>query len=292
MGGTLSGDTHRYWLKFDLTTLPDTVDQITSATLTLTAGRKSTLAIGVGVGSNDSWDPSTLTWATQPAFSTPSSVTNYTYVAGAQYAWDVTAQIAGKVAAGDALASLVLAQEPEGTKSANVWFYTHTSAPSDALRPTLCIRYTERADTPPEVKVGEPTVLWPPNHKWRTFDLADLAEAVDAEDGPLDLQEAGEILAVTSSEPADLRGLRDGRTKTDVRIVGPTTVQLRAERDWRGEGRTYTIRFRIADSDGGSVEATAEVRVPRFRPGSEGRAQAFWEHLRAFATSRANACRR
>ena len=277
VGGTLSGDTHRYWLKFDLSSLPADVDTITGATLTLTAGRKSTLALGVGVGTDDSWDAATLEWDTQPTYSTPGSVTEYSFVGGTRYSWDVTAQVAGEIDAGDPVVSLVLQQVEEGARTGNVWFYTHDIAPSDATRPVLCVRYTRKAGTPPSVLVGDPVQLCEANHKWHAFDLSDLATATDAEDGDLDLQTAGEILTVTSNEPADAEGAGDGNTAEDIQVVGPATVLLRAERDGRGDGRIYTIHFRVTDADGESVEATAEVHVPH--------TCGFWDGVAALATS-------
>ena len=40
------------------------------------------------------------------------------------------------------------------------------------------------------------------------------------------------------------------------------SVQLRAERDGSGDGRVYTITFRVTDINGNSTTVTAEVIVP------------------------------
>jgi len=261
VGGTLYGDTHRYWLKFDLGVLPDNVDRITGATLTLTAGRKSVLAIGVATGDDD-WDAMSLDWDSQPAFDFPTAVEEYTFVENQAYTWDVTDHVAFEVEQGDPTLSLVLLQVPEGERTGNVWFYTHDYATSDDQRPQLCIRYTVRSDTPPEVTVGEPLVLACPRHDMRSVELASLATALDAEDGVLDLQASGRITYVTSNESDDTGCGGDGRTEGDICVLGPATVELRAEREGDGEGRVYTIGFVVTDSSGNETAAEALVFVP------------------------------
>jgi hypothetical protein len=261
VGGYSDLGTHRYWLKFDLSFLPSDVDQILSATLTLTAGRKSILPIGVA-RADDTWSAATLTWDTQPAFGTPSDTVEYTYVAGQPYTWDVTDHVTDEVAGGDGQLSLCLLQDPERVKSANVWFYTDALAPTDAQRPTLCVTYTRASDQPPVVTVGDPLVLRRPDHRMREVHLADLASAEDPEDGALDLSTNARITSVTSDEPADARGGGDGCTCADVVIVSADDVWLRAERAGDGNGRVYTIHFVVTDSGGNEVEASAQVVVP------------------------------
>jgi hypothetical protein len=72
------------------------------------------------------------------------------------------------------------------------------------------------------------------------------------------------LVAAESSEPPDDRG--DGHTETDVDRAELGTedfaLRLRAERDGRAHGRTYTLRYATEDDWGNRTEATVEVRVP------------------------------
>jgi hypothetical protein len=259
VGGTLTGDTHRYWLQFDFGALPDDVDQIVGATLTVMAKRKSLLQIGVAIG-DDNWTPATLTWNGQILLSGADSLQEYSFVENTPYSWDVTNQVAARFDAGSPVVTLVMMQSPEGARSGNIQFARDDYAATDAERPTLCVSYTRKAqDAAPSVSVGEPIELWPPNHQWERFSLADLAMADDAEDGPLDLLQSGAIVSVRSDEPADSRG--DGDTEVDICIRDDTTVLLRAERSARGNGRVYCIEFVVTDSAGNETLAKATVTV-------------------------------
>ena len=71
------------------------------------------------------------------------------------------------------------------------------------------------------------------------------------------------LVGVTSDEPDNAPGGSDGETIQDIVIVDETTFRLRAERDERGDGRTYTITYRAIDGAGNSTEASAVVTVPR-----------------------------
>jgi len=71
----------------------------------------------------------------------------------------------------------------------------------------------------------------------------------------------------TSDEPENSLG--DGDTFNDIVIgAGCKSVQLRAERVGSGNGRVYTITFKVTDSSGNSTTATAKVTVPQSQNGS------------------------
>jgi hypothetical protein len=65
---------------------------------------------------------------------------------------------------------------------------------------------------------------------------------------------------VTSDETENGNG--DGNTDNDI-IIGADcqTVQLRSERDGGGDGRVYTIYFRLTDTHGNTTTVTAKVVV-------------------------------
>ena len=278
VGGTLTGNTNRYWLKFDLSALPVDASAIESATLDLTAGRRSSLALGVALA-EDTWSAATLTWANQPAFQPATAVQDYAFETGMHYTWDVTAHVQADLTAGDRTLSLIVMQEPEGSRTGNVWFQTHDQAPSDDARPMLCIRYREQTNTPPVATVGAPIKLWPPNRKMHEFTLGDLVTAFDAEDGVLDPNASGRILDITSDEDTAARECPWRRFcarwcshwfferlfGADIDLIDETTFAVRAERDRRGDGRIYIIRFEIVDGDGAATEGEATVVVPKKR---------------------------
>ena len=101
------------------------------------------------------------------------------------------------------------------------------------------------------VVTATPSLLWPPNHKYRTVTMT----AVDSGGAPLTV----DILVAVSSE-ADA-GLGPDDVPIDIVITGPATVRLRAER-FALEGRTYTITAYVTSASGQTQLVTATVLVP------------------------------
>ncbi len=97
--------------------------------------------------------------------------------------------------------------------------------------------------------------LWPVNKSYRTINVADLvASASDACDLSVNLNSVV-ISKVTSDEGTSTSG--------DIIIAANCkSVQLRQDRDGNGDGRVYTITFRVSDSWGNSTTITAKVTVP------------------------------
>ena len=111
--------------------------------------------------------------------------------------------------------------------------------------------------TAPSLSVSaSPSVLFPPNHKYRR-----VTTTVTASDDR-DEDVAVTLLSVTSNEPDDAPGGGDGNTVNDIVIVNDTTFLLRAERDENGTGRVYTIEYEATDACGNTTVATAQVLVP------------------------------
>jgi hypothetical protein len=69
------------------------------------------------------------------------------------------------------------------------------------------------------------------------------------------------IVSVTSDEPQT--GLGGGDIGPDWEITGALTVNLRAERWNKGDGRVYTITVECADEAGNTSTSTVTVVVPR-----------------------------
>lgn len=100
--------------------------------------------------------------------------------------------------------------------------------------------------------------LWPPNHKMVAVTVS--ATASDAV-GPV----AFRIVSATSNEPDN--GLGDGDTANDIVITGNMTLNLRAERSGKGNGRIYTITVEAKDAAGNSSTRTVTVSVPKNQNG-------------------------
>ncbi len=114
---------------------------------------------------------------------------------------------------------------------------------------------------------GQTITLWPPNHKYETIEVSDLvASATDLCDPSVSLSSV-RIAQVTSDEANNSGG--DGNTTNDIVIAADCkTVQLRSERVGGGNGRVYTITFKVTDASGNVATATAKVTVPKSQNGA------------------------
>jgi len=115
---------------------------------------------------------------------------------------------------------------------------------------------------PPTVNLTvTPSRLWPPNHK-----LVHVHAAVQVDEcGPYTVS----LESVTSNESDN--GLGDGDTSNDIQGVSAGTddhdFDLRAERAGGGNGRVYTIVYRVVDAGGLETFATTRVVVPHDQSG-------------------------
>ena len=100
---------------------------------------------------------------------------------------------------------------------------------------------------------AHPAVLWPPDHKMQRVEIQ--IEAVDA----CDPDASCVVSSIESSEPDRVWWRRKDQAH-DGRILGPTTVELRAERSGSRSSRSYTVRFECTDTTAGNV-SSGEVRV-------------------------------
>jgi len=115
-------------------------------------------------------------------------------------------------------------------------------------------------DIPPTLAPhANKTILWPPNHKMVTVRIE--ANASDNSGDPVTL-----AARVSSSEPQN--GLGDGDTAPDWtepiidQADGIITLQLRAERSGRGNGRVYTVTITATDESGNTTQAGVDIIVP------------------------------
>jgi HYR domain-containing protein len=145
----------------------------------------------------------------------------------------------------------------------------HATAIDAAGNSSTCsFTVTVKDIDPPVITLnGQTITLWPPDHKSTTIYVTDLvASASDLCDPGVNINSVV-IASVTSDELENSSG--DGNTINDIVIAdGCKSVQLRAERMGGGNGRVYTITFKVTDSSGNSTTATAEVTVPSSQNGS------------------------
>ena len=122
---------------------------------------------------------------------------------------------------------------------------------------------TNTPDSTPPVITLIPNVnitYWPPDHSYQTVAVTDFVASASDDCDPTVNINSVYILKITSDEPEN--GAGDGNTLNDIVIAaGCKTAQLRAERSVSGNGRVYTITFKVKDSSGNFTTATAQVTV-------------------------------
>ena len=114
---------------------------------------------------------------------------------------------------------------------------------------------------------GNVIALWPPNHSYQTVNVSDLVSGASDNCGSGIGLSSVFISKVTSDETENGNG--DGNTLNDIVIAADCkSVQLRSERSGNGNGRVYTITFKVVDGVGNVATATARVRVPKSQNGA------------------------
>ncbi|MFH1723279.1 MAG: PKD domain-containing protein [Elusimicrobiota bacterium] len=111
--------------------------------------------------------------------------------------------------------------------------------------------------TPPSIDsvTTDPGTLWPPNHK-----MTPVRVSVAATDYCGDAAVACSVVSTSSDEPVN--GPGDGNTSPDWENTGGLTLDLRAERSGKGDGRVYTTTVECSDAAGNSATGTVDVNVP------------------------------
>lgn len=106
----------------------------------------------------------------------------------------------------------------------------------------------------------ESIAIWPPNHKYRTFNVADFVGSVSDNCADLNIDDVV-ILSVSSDEAENAD--EDGNTLNDI-VIGPncSTVDLMQERSGTGDGRVYTIVLALEDNYQNKVLEQVTVTVP------------------------------
>ncbi len=146
--------------------------------------------------------------------------------------------------------------------------YTITYQVADAAgNSSTAVRPLQVVDTQPPVLHTSQIEMWPPNHKMRAFTLADCVSVTEACDTTLNVNAAGSISSIFSDEPEDMNGTGDGQTMDDIVITGPSSFELRSERDGTGNGRVYGVNFKVTDASGNQTSGTCYFTVPHDQSG-------------------------
>ena len=108
--------------------------------------------------------------------------------------------------------------------------------------------------TPPVVThiSASPSSLWPPNHQMVQVNIS--VTAFDL----VDPNPTSHIVSVASNQP--INGTGDGDTSPDWEILGPLSLNLRAERAG-DSGRIYTVTVQTSDFSGNAVTTPVMVIV-------------------------------
>lgn len=106
---------------------------------------------------------------------------------------------------------------------------------------------------------GQTLSMWPPNHKYQTFQVTNFVTG--ASDNCTSLGVSNVVIEKVTSDEIE-NGNGDGNTTNDIVIAANCkSVQLRSEREGDGNGRVYTITFKVTDASGNVGRATAKVVV-------------------------------
>jgi hypothetical protein len=148
------------------------------------------------------------------------------------------------------------------------WTATDDAGNSSSCNQTVTVNDTE---APTITFNGQTPSLWPPNHAYHTFTAANFISSVSDNCGGVSISNV-DIISATSDEIENGGG--DGNTNNDIVIAANCkSIQLRAERQGFGNGRVYTITFRLRDTSGNTTTGTAKVYAPKNpnqTPGDDG----------------------
>jgi hypothetical protein len=151
----------------------------------------------------------------------------------------------------------LIAPYPKGTTTIT-WRATDDAGNYSECTQTVTVQDHE---APVIVFNGQTPSMWPPNHSYRSFTTANFVSSVSDNCDSLSVNDVY-ITKVESDEAENAPG--SGNTVNDIVIAADCkSVQLRAERVNNGNGRVYTIYFKLVDSSGNFTTGTAKVYSPK-----------------------------
>lgn len=200
--------------------------------------------------------------ATPPSITPPPPVTAYTGAGATSCDTIVSNATLGTASASDNCAGVSVSRSPSGnTFPVGDTYITWTATDAVGNTSTAQQKVTVIDNTPPLITLnGQTPSMWPPNHKYSTFTISNFVSSVFDNCGGVSL---GDVVITNATSDETENGNGDGNTTNDIIIASDCkSVQLRSERDGGGNGRVYTITFRLTDTHGNSTTRTANVVVP------------------------------
>jgi len=201
----------------------------------------------------------TVVDTTPPTFTfVPGNITAYT---GPGATTCDTVVDPGQATAADNCGTATVTRSPSGnTFPVGTTTVTWTATDGAGNSTTATQTITVIDNTVPVITLnGSTPSMWPPNHKYQTFNVTNFVASVFDNCGGVNVSDVL-IDHATSDEIENGNG--DGNTTNDIVIASDCkSVQLRSERSGAGDGRVYTITFRLTDTHGNTTTATARVTV-------------------------------
>jgi hypothetical protein len=204
----------------------------------------------------------TVVDTTPPVFTfVPPAVTAYT---GPDATTCDTTVDPGTATATDNCGTVTITRSPSGNTfpvgtTTITWTAKDAASPQNTTTATQTVTVID--NTPPVITLnGVTPSMWPPNHKYETFSVTTFVTGASDNCGGVGIGDVV-IEQVTSDEIENGNG--DGNTMNDIVIAANCrSVQLRSEREGDGNGRVYTITFRVTDTHNNTTRVTATVVVP------------------------------
>ncbi|MDQ5846819.1 MAG: HYR domain-containing protein [Acidobacteriota bacterium] len=149
---------------------------------------------------------------------------------------------------------------PEGTTTIT-WTATDHATPTNNQSSCVQTITVEDNEDPVITTNGLIPSLFPANHAYHTFNVTTFVTGASDNCGGVGISDVV-IDKVTSDEVEN--GAGDGDTFNDIVIAADCkSVQVRAERANNGDGRVYTITFKVTDSHGNVGTATVTIHAPK-----------------------------
>jgi sialidase-1 len=137
--------------------------------------------------------------------------------------------------------------------------WTATDATGNTATTTQAVTVNDK-EAPVLVGTGYSPELWPPNHEYHQFNIAQFISLVSDNCSGIDASNAI-ILSITSDEAEYAPG--SGDTGNDILIEGAQLFSVRAERSGNGDGRVYTVHISVADDSGNKATMEGTISVPK-----------------------------
>lgn len=128
---------------------------------------------------------------------------------------------------------------------------------------------TVRVSAAPATEITRKQVrLWPPNHKYTTFDLSSCIASVKDACGtatPAEVAAGARIFKYGCDEPQSVIG--SGATSGDLVVLSDRTFKVRAERSGTRDGRVCTVEYLYANAAGVETVGQCKVGIPHDQGG-------------------------